>query len=199
LIDEQTINKYCVIYDELYYSTTANNITMGKTNNKYHITDDGKIYRINEDGSFTEVHIADNVRQESKSIKVTAKDGWFKNNWLLVLSCVLTIVWAIFAIRFSSWRDHHMWDYVDHSATVFSWGILLIAYNLVIGLFTSNLLKNPKSNLRLNFILIIGFVIVPISVSLTYIEGEYKFPVSVFGILATVTLLIYVIKKIIKQ
>lgn len=60
---------------------------MGQEPKKYHVSDDGKVYRVNEDGSFTELGNAENlpgtgdsgmITQSNTSVEIVSpKRGWF--------------------------------------------------------------------------------------------------------------------------
>lgn len=85
---------------------------MGQKPNKYHISDDGIIYRINDDGSFTSVGNIDDI-EKKQTVNTTVKThpstsnrkkshnteniGWWKRNynWFWFATLVVFIVWFI--------------------------------------------------------------------------------------------------------
>lgn len=79
---------------------------MGQEHKKYHVTDSGEVFRINDDGSFTKMGIVSEPKNEShsktyrhKHSKDSKKEsvGWFKTdyNWLFVFGIVAIIGYGI--------------------------------------------------------------------------------------------------------
>ncbi len=72
---------------------------MGQQPNKYHISDDGKIYRVNDDGSFTSMgsvkDIDKSAPEKPSGADLPQKANWWKRNynWLWVTMLVLFIGW----------------------------------------------------------------------------------------------------------
>lgn len=81
---------------------------MGQVQNKYHISDDGKVYKVNDDGSFTSMGNVENLANTSENNKRNApnesqtsfeqKDDkesiWWKKEglWVKVLFCVVCLL-----------------------------------------------------------------------------------------------------------
>lgn len=54
---------------------------MGQQLNKYHMTDDGKVYRVNEDGSFTSIGNVEDLEKKPSTQQVdNAADSTFYAN-----------------------------------------------------------------------------------------------------------------------
>ena len=52
---------------------------MGQQMKKYHTSDDGRIYRINDDGSYTEIGNVNNFPTErANNVKISKKINWLK-------------------------------------------------------------------------------------------------------------------------
>lgn len=85
---------------------------MGQVQNKYHISNDGEVYKVNEDGSFTSMGNIENLQNVSDNNyggntnkpqassldpKNTKKSTWWKKNynWLWVTNIVIFICWFI--------------------------------------------------------------------------------------------------------
>ncbi len=82
---------------------------MGQLNpNKYHISDDGKVYRINEDGSFTELGNAEELDKPLQQHAVKNKSS--KIIWLTISLVILCI--TIYMLSASRYNDYYM----DHTA-----------------------------------------------------------------------------------
>lgn len=58
---------------------------MGQLQNKYHIADDGSVYKINEDGSFTECEIIERTVRQDHQRKIFKFLAYF----LMLFGCVL--------------------------------------------------------------------------------------------------------------
>lgn len=71
------------------------------SNNKYHITDDGKVYRINEDGSFSEIVDVTNLPSNQHN------KGWFYRhyNWLWLIGLIAQLGFIISAVSCSYYRE----------------------------------------------------------------------------------------------
>ncbi|MDE6278283.1 MAG: hypothetical protein K2M06_09290, partial [Muribaculaceae bacterium] len=102
---------------------------MGHQPNKYHISDDGTVYRINEDGSFTSVGNIEDIEKESSSTaihsvqpvqsatrKISGKSEagfWNRNyNRLWATTIVLFVGWFISCLSCSEFQEEY-WS-VDH-------------------------------------------------------------------------------------
>lgn len=104
---------------------------MGQETKKYHITDDGKIYKINDDGSFTELGNAENLNSDKQSAAPEPKlepdpelqsyynfDPPKKNGalkWILIASCIL-IVFVTLAIIIMSRHRESGYDYDEEQS-----------------------------------------------------------------------------------
>lgn len=85
---------------------------MGEINNKkYHFTDDGKIYRINGDGSFTEVYVTEVPDKESVgNVAPKRPVSWSLSTGILgILLCVAT-AWAMINRQDAERSRMHMYD-----------------------------------------------------------------------------------------
>lgn len=99
---------------------------MGQQPNKYHISDDGRVFRINDDGSFTSVCNIEDVDKKSSAISVDNESpiptpemkmpnsieiGWWKRNynWLWITNLVLFIGWFISCLS-CSWPDYPVYN-----------------------------------------------------------------------------------------
>ena len=99
---------------------------MGQKPNKYHISDEGIIYRINDDGSFTSVGNIDDI-EKKQSVNTTVKTypstsnrkkshnteniGWWKRNynWFWFATLVVFIGWFISCFS-CAWPEYPMYD-----------------------------------------------------------------------------------------
>lgn len=85
---------------------------MGQQPNKYHVSDDGRVFRINADGSFTSVCNIEDIEKISSAIAVDDKppipilemkvpdsveNRWWKRNcnWLWITNLIVFIGWFI--------------------------------------------------------------------------------------------------------
>lgn len=195
-----------------------------ETNNKYHFTKDGRIFRINPDSTLTEVYITERKPDESTqaylySENFSSGDGipsygdnstatpksaklWIRQNFLFVLSLCFILIYCIAAISCSSWGETYYNSYGeeyyrDNFSDVCCVSILIISAVLVIGLFTISLFDNKPLRLWLNtsLILTLGTFIYLFTMESKFIEYQYSFQVMVPAILSCITLLIYVINK----
>ena len=109
---------------------------MGQLPNKYHMTEDGMVYRVNEDGSFTSIGNVEDLEKKpsspsmykippipTKNIKITiaTEVGWWKRNynWLWVTTFVVFAGWLISC--FSCARR----EYYDHTVEILFAGVLI--------------------------------------------------------------------------
>lgn len=83
---------------------------MGQEQGKYHISKDGKVFRINEDGSFTELGNAEALDKHKNSYrKASLHKGKFSRSFWIILSIVIFVVvtFAIYALSsYSSYDDY---------------------------------------------------------------------------------------------
>jgi len=100
---------------------------MGQLNpNKYHISDDGKVYKINEDGSFISVGNIEDIEKKpsgnpvnnippipstSKSTSSLVEVGWWKRNynWLWITILIVFIGWFISCLS-CAWPYYPIYD-----------------------------------------------------------------------------------------
>ncbi len=126
---------------------------MGQEPNKYHISDNGNVYRINEDGSFTSVGNIESIEKKSPETAETAPQsgtkpletqtvdsdtGWWKrnHNWLWTTILILFVGWFISCLSCSYFtREHpdgygnYYYEYEDNFVIVLEYcAIILIAY-----------------------------------------------------------------------
>lgn len=125
---------------------------MGQQPNKYHISNDGKVFRINEDGSFTSVgNVEDLERKPSDASADRAPSiphppykpagasecGWWKHNYnrLWVTTLVVFFVWFISCLSCSEFQinywydDHYEYDYESYFIVVLEYSfIILLSY-----------------------------------------------------------------------
>lgn len=181
---------------------------MGQTQNKYHITDDGKIYRINDDGSFSEVgdvEAKSNGKKLGNNEPKTIKD-WLRENWLFALSLLFTFVWFCMAYTNREYWSNQEFDGQGSWYEVLEdrWGddimwysILVVAFQLVVGLWTVNLFKNAKTGLLVNCSLAVVLLGATLIISGSCCDEFVQSFVP--ACLSTMTLLIYVVQKVRKQ
>ena len=119
---------------------------MGQQLNKYHMTDDGKVYRVNEDGSFTSIGNVEDREKKPSTQQVdimlpippstpttssAAEIGWWKRNynWLWITTLVVLILWFLTCFCYT------------HGGAIYSLGdcmIILVCYILSWYLTTKN-------------------------------------------------------------
>lgn len=113
---------------------------MGQEQNKYHIADNGDIFKINEDGSFTLVsnieHITSHTENESNSSDAknhsandtSAKPLFKRNRTGLIIGVVNNEPKLSLDLR--SWiRSNYNWLYMISMAMLIISGLLCIGYN----------------------------------------------------------------------
>lgn len=108
---------------------------MGQQPNKYHITDDGKVFRINDDGSFTSVgniediekvhstSVADSIStmqtSSGESSKHIIKGRLNLNyNWLWLTTIIIFVGWYISCLS-CSWPYYPIYDESGHIVNYF--------------------------------------------------------------------------------
>lgn len=157
---------------------------MGQQPNKYHISDDGKVYRINEDGSFTSVGNIEDIEMKSSATSAdkmppnptstvkrtnTSEVEWWKRdyNYLWVLNLAVFIGWFILCLLYSTYPDYYStfddygnfvencWYSVNNTAEVFAFCTAIVfCYGL-----SWYLSKKDKTILKLSQILLVGCAI----------------------------------------
>lgn len=123
---------------------------MGQQPNKYLISDDGKVYRVNRDGSFTQIGNVEDLEMKPTTSPVdkmppipnvtstdssAAKVGWWKRNynWLWSSTLILFIGWIISCLS-CRWTEYPIWNengyayyyYVDNILEILIGSILII-------------------------------------------------------------------------
>ena len=104
---------------------------MGQLPNKYHISDDGKIYKINDDGSFTLVGNIDDI--ETNNL-VDRPNNYL---WLGIVSTLLCLPLGFVSIYFSSkvnsnWNNGNYKEAKINSLKAQSWGIVAVICSIVL-------------------------------------------------------------------
>ena len=124
---------------------------MGQEQGKYHISKGGQVYRINEDGSFTELGNAEDLTKSSNNIVPINKKKPRRINWKL-LACGIILITAgvviIPPLLLQMFENDHVTDYVDdsYSHTDFILGDLVLDNDSCVvayrGYFNNNLYCN---------------------------------------------------------
>lgn len=89
---------------------------MGQEQKKFHITDNGDIYKINEDGSFTSIGNASQVdtkitaENNTRVHKPSNQKGWLMTNynWLFLISLILLIISGMTCTTMECYGDSAM-------------------------------------------------------------------------------------------
>ncbi len=73
---------------------------MGKEQNKYHVTDNGDIFKVNEDGSFTAIGNVSQISAINAARPSAKTKGWLMSNynWLYLISLAMFVVLGLFGI-----------------------------------------------------------------------------------------------------
>lgn len=122
---------------------------MGQGPKKYHISDDGQVYRINDDGSFTSVGNIEDIEKKTSSAPIigkqtygpapvpytskAAESGWWMRNynWLWVVTLVVFISWFSACLSFSEFENRYWSD--DHYVYYYEWNFSeILGYCLTI-------------------------------------------------------------------
>ena len=91
---------------------------MGQEQKKYHITKEGKVFRINEDGSFTELGNAEDLTKSKNNLVTINKKKPKQINWKLrVCGIVLILTGLVFLPHLLKqiFENDDIIDYVDDS------------------------------------------------------------------------------------
>lgn len=150
---------------------------MGQQPNKYHMTDDGKVYRVNEDGSFTSIGNVEDLDKKTSTpssdkmppiptpnVKTTSTTevGWWKRNynWLWVTTLVVFLGWFISCLS-CAWPEYPQYDELGNISnwyTCDNTGEILIICAIVLVCFGLSwyLSNKNKTILKLAQILLIG-------------------------------------------
>lgn len=82
---------------------------MGKEQGKYHISKEGKVFRINEDGSFTELGNAEDLINLKKPQKADIKKGKSsKSLWVILsLAIIMTLIIGVLSIENNSYDNNN--------------------------------------------------------------------------------------------
>lgn len=93
---------------------------MGQEQGKYHISKDGKVYRINEDGTFTELGNAEDLTKPKNNIVTNNKKHPKQIKWkLIACGIILILAGVVFLPHLLTqiYENDNVMDYVDDSSS----------------------------------------------------------------------------------
>jgi len=182
---------------------------MGQQPNKYHISDEGKIYHINEGGSYTSVGNIEDIENKSSSTSInkippiptpkvntsdTAEVGWWKRNYnfLWVTTLVIFVGWFISCLS-CAWPEYPYYDdgrirYYTQDNT----GYILAVNSVILLCYSLSwfLIKKDKTVLKLAQILLVGFASWLACLMFWWCEQEFSF---ILVCLATIPVTMWII------
>ena len=160
------------------------------------MTNDGKVYRVNEDGSFTSIGNVEELEKNPPTTSIgklppipaaTAKTtspsevGWWKHNynWLWITTLVVFIGWIISCLS-CAWPEYPEYDelgYISTYYTVDNIGRILLVSAIIIVCFCLSwyLSKKDITILKLAQILLIGCSAWVACLMLALCEQKYAF------------------------
>lgn len=98
---------------------------MGQEQGKYHVSKDGKVYRINEDGSFTELGNAEDLNKPKQESSKTnhPKRNSYKPLWIILAVIVIALIGFVI-LWIASSNSHN--DYINSETTTdsVSYGVI---------------------------------------------------------------------------
>lgn len=133
---------------------------MGQQPNKYHISDEGIIYRVNEDGSFTSVGNVEDIEKKPSStsenkmpppiptpaVKTSGSSEvgwWIRNyNWLWLITLVIFIGWFISCLLSCSCLYYPIYecgfiDYVYNFGEILGGSVVILIFVILSWRFSS--------------------------------------------------------------
>lgn len=169
---------------------------MGQVQNKYHISNDGEVYKVNEDGSFTSMgnienlqNVSDNNyggntnKSQASSLdpKNTKKSTWWKKNynWLWVTNIVIFLGWFVSCFS-CSWSERTVYNEYGEIIRYYRYDNreeILVLSSVILLCFCLSCYLSNKNNTFLKFIhfLLLGCAIW-FALPVHYLcEDEYSF------------------------
>lgn len=160
------------------------------------MTNDGKVYRVNEDGSFTSIGNVEELEKKpsapcidklppipAATAKTTSASevGWWKRNynWLWITTLVVFIGWIISCLT-CAWPEYPQYDergYISTYYTVDNTGWILLVSAIIIVCFCLSwyLSKKDRTILKLTQIFLIGCSAWVACLMLALCEQRYAF------------------------